>query len=122
MLGHPSGRLLLRREAYKVDLRAVIDACAATGTWIELNCHPSRFDLDWRLWPYAKSHGVRCVINPDAHRIEHAGFLRLGAGVARKGWLTAADVINTLPLAQLRARGIAALAELEPIVSGDVED
>jgi DNA polymerase (family 10) len=58
--------------------------------------------LDWRLWPYAKSKGVKCVINPDGHRNEHAQFLRLGLGIARKGWLTKADVINTLPLEKLR--------------------
>lgn len=102
MLGHLTGRLLLEREAYPVNQEAVLDACAETGTWVELNCNPYRFDLDWRLWPYAKSKGVKCVINPDAHRNEHAGFLRLGAGVARKGWLTKADVINTLPLEKLR--------------------
>ena len=102
MLGHLTGRLLLEREPYPVNLEAVIDACAATGTWIELNCNPYRFDLDWRLWPYAKSKGVKCVINPDAHRNEHASFLRLGVGLARKGWLTKADVINTLPLEKLR--------------------
>jgi DNA polymerase (family X) len=102
MLGHLSGRLLLEREPYKVNQQAVIDACAETGTWIELNCNPYRFDLDWRLWPYAKSKGVKCVINPDAHRREQAGFLRLGAGIARKGWLTKEDVINTLPLNMLR--------------------
>lgn len=101
-LGHLSGRLLLEREPYPMNQQAVIDACAETGTWIELNCNPYRFDLDWRLWPYAKSKGVKCVINPDAHRNAHADFLRLGAGVARKGWLTRADVINTLPLDQLR--------------------
>lgn len=102
MLGHLTGRLLLEREPYKVDQRAVIDACSETGTWIELNASPLRFDLDWRLWPYAKSKGVKCVINCDAHRFEHAGFLRLGAGIARKGWLTKDDVINTLPLDKLR--------------------
>ena len=101
ILGHLTGRLLLDREPYKVDQRAVIDACAETGTWIELNAHPKRFDLDWRLWPYAKSKGVKCVINCDAHRFEHAGFLRLGAGIARKGWLTREDVVNTLPLKAL---------------------
>jgi DNA polymerase (family 10) len=103
MLGHPSGRLLLEREPYAVDLPAVIDACAETGTWIELNANPYRFDLDWRLWPYARSKGVKCVINCDAHRAEHAGFLRLGAGIARKGWLTRGDVINTLSLSDLVA-------------------
>jgi len=101
-LGHLTGRLLLEREPYKVDQRAVIDACAATGTWIELNASPYRFDMDWRFWPYAKSKGVKCVINCDGHRFEHAGYLRLGAGIARKGWLTKEDVINTLPLQRLR--------------------
>jgi DNA polymerase (family X) len=101
MLGHLTGRLLLERDPYKVDVRAVIDACAETGTWIELNCNPYRFDMDWRHWPYAKSKGVKCVINPDAHRNEHAMFLRLGAGVARKGWLEKNDVINTLSLKSL---------------------
>jgi DNA polymerase (family 10) len=101
ILGHLTGRLLLEREPYLVDQRAVIDACAETGTWIELNANPYRFDLDWRLWPYAKSKGVKCVINCDAHRFEHAGFLRLGAGIARKGGLTKSDVINTLPLKAL---------------------
>ena len=89
---------MLEREAYPVNAQAVIDVYAETGTWIELNCNPYRFDLDWRLWPYAKSKRVKCVINPDAHRNEHAGFLRLGAGIARKGWLGKADVINASPL------------------------
>jgi DNA polymerase (family X) len=102
ILGHLTGRLLLEREPYKVDQRAVIDACAETGTLIELNAHPMRFDLDWRLWPYAKSKGVKCAINCDGHRSEHAGFLRLGAGIARKGWLTKEDVVNTQPLDKLR--------------------
>jgi DNA polymerase (family X) len=104
MLGHLTGRLLLEREPYPVNVHAVIDACAATGTWIELNCNPYRLDLDWRHWPYAKSKGVKCVINPDAHRNAHAGFLRLGAGVARKGWLTSQDVINCLPAKKLLER------------------
>ena len=101
ILGHPTGRLLLEREPYPVNIYAVIDACAATETWIEMNCNPYRMDLDWRHWPYAKNKGVKCVINPDAHRNAHAGFLRLGAGVARKGWLEKTDVINTLPLKTL---------------------
>jgi DNA polymerase (family 10) len=92
----------LEREPYPVNVPAVIDACAETGTWIELNCNPHRFDLDWRAWPYAKSRGVKCVINPDAHRNEHVDFLRLGAGIARKGWLEKTDVVNTLALKSLR--------------------
>ncbi len=102
ILGHLTGRLLLERDASKVDQHAVIDACAANGTWIELNANPYRFDMDWRLWAHAKSKGVKCVINCDAHRNEHAGFLRLGAGIARKGWLSAQEVINTLPFAKLQ--------------------
>jgi len=101
IIAHPTGRLLLEREPYPVNMQAVIEACAATGTWVELNCNPHRLDLDWRLWPYAKSKGVRCVINPDAHRNEHAGFLRLGTGIARKGWLEQTDVVNTLTLKPL---------------------
>ena len=101
ILGHLTGRLLLEREPYKVDHRAVIEACAATGTWIELNAFPNRLDMDWRWWPFAKSQGVKCAINCDAHRFEHAAFLRLGAGIARKGWLTKEDVVNTLPLKAL---------------------
>lgn len=97
IVGHLTGRLLLEREPYKVNQHAVIDACAANGTWIELNCNPYRFDMDWRLWHYAKDKGVKCVISCDAHRNENAGFLRLGVGVARKGWLEKRDVINTLP-------------------------
>jgi DNA polymerase (family X) len=102
IIAHMTGRLLLEREPYPMNMQAVIDACAETGTWIELNCNPHRFDLDWRLWPYAKSKGVKCVINPDAHRNEHAGFLRLGAGIARKGWLEQKDVVNTLTLRSLQ--------------------
>jgi len=101
IIAHPTGRLLLEREPYPVNIQAVIDACAETGTWIELNCNPHRLDLDWRLWPYAKSRGVKCVINPDAHRNEHSGFLRFGIGIAAKGWLERQDVINTSPLKAL---------------------
>src|SRR5262249_47145501 len=63
ILGHMTGRLLLEREAYKVNQYKVIDACAATRTWIELNSNPYRFDMDWRLWHHARDKGVKCVIN-----------------------------------------------------------
>jgi DNA polymerase IV (family X) len=101
MLGHLTGRLLLERDPQKVNVQAVIDACAGTGTWIELNASPDRLDMDWRHWGYAKSRGVKCVINCDCHRFEHVGFLRLGTDVARKAALTKQDVINTLPLPKL---------------------
>lgn len=101
MLGHITGRLLLEREAYPVDHTAVIDACARTGTWIELNASPYRLDMDWRWWKAARDKGVRCVINCDAHHLDHASFLRLGAEHARKGWLRREDIINTLPYEEL---------------------
>jgi len=87
ILGHLTGRLLLEREPYKVNHHAIIDACAETGTWIEINASPYRFDMDWRFWPYAKSKGVKCVINCDAHRFEHAGFCASApASRAKVGW------------------------------------
>src|SRR4051812_40027547 len=101
MLGHPTGRLLLKRDPYAVDIAAILDAAAATGTWIEINAAPKRLDLDWRWWPLAKKKGVKCVINPDAHRVERLQDLWFGVGVARKGWLTKSDVMNCLPLAQM---------------------
>jgi DNA polymerase (family 10) len=101
MLAHPTGRLLLKREGYKIDIPAVLDAAAATGTWIEINAAPKRLDLDWRWWPSAKEKGVRCVINPDAHRVERLQELWFGVGVARKGWLTKSDVVNCLPLGKI---------------------
>lgn len=101
ILAHPSGRLLLKREPYVLDVPAVLDAAAATGTWIEINAAPKRLDLDWRWWPLAKEKGVKCVINPDAHRVERLQDLWFGIGVARKGWLTKADVVNCLPLGKI---------------------
>ncbi|MDD4933326.1 MAG: DNA polymerase/3'-5' exonuclease PolX [Methylacidiphilaceae bacterium] len=98
MLGHPTGRLLLMRKPYPVNLEKVIDCAAETGTWIELNAQPLRLDLDWRWWHAARDKGVRCVINPDAHHVRELAFLRIGVNIARKGWLRREDVINTLPL------------------------
>jgi len=103
MLGHLTGRLLLSREAYAVDVSAIIDAAAATGTVIELNANPRRLDMDWRWWPLAKQKGVRCSINPDAHHADQLQYLWNGIGIARKGWLTPNDVINTLPLGKIES-------------------
>ena len=101
MLGHLTGRLLLQREPYAVNVPAVIDACAETGTWIELNCNPWRLDMDWRWWKLAKEKGVKCVINPDAHRAGDLQYLWFGIKLARKGWLTRSDVMNCLPLEEI---------------------
>jgi DNA polymerase (family 10) len=103
MLGHLTGRLLLSRDGYAVDTPAIIEAAAATGTIIELNANPKRLDMDWRWWPLAKEKGVKCAINPDAHHTSHLQFLWFGIGTARKGWLTRADVVNTLPLGKIEA-------------------
>jgi DNA polymerase (family 10) len=101
MLGHLTGRLLLDREAYAVDVPAVIEAAAETGTIIELNANPWRLDMEWRWWPLAKEKGVKCAINPDAHHTAQLQYLWNGIGSARKGWLTRADVVNTLPLGKI---------------------
>jgi DNA polymerase (family 10) len=100
-LGHLTGRLLLSREGYQVNVPAVIEAAAETGTVIELNANPRRLDMDWRWWPLAKEKGVRCVINPDAHTTGTLQFLYFGVGTARKGWLTREDVVNCLPLGKI---------------------
>ena len=101
-LGHLTGRLLLEREAYPVNIPKILDAAAANGTWIELNANPWRLDLDWRWWHKARDLGILCCINPDAHKISHLRFLDFGVTLARKGWLRAQDVVNTRTLAQLR--------------------
>lgn len=101
MLGHLTGRLLLTREPYRVNIPAVIEAAADTGTIIELNANPRRLDMDWRWWPLAKEKGVKCSINPDAHTTAGLQDLIFGIGTARKGWLTKNDIINTLPLARI---------------------
>ena len=97
MLGHMSGRLLLRRDSYPLDHEAVFRAAAAHGTLIEINAHPQRLDCDWLHVKQAKSLGCRFVINPDAHSLEDLELVRFGVAVARRGWLTRADVVNTLP-------------------------
>ncbi len=103
ILAHPTGRLLLKRDPYLIDIPAVLEAAAATGTWVELNAAPKRLDLDWRWWPLAKQKGVKCVIDPDAHRAERLHDLWFGVGIARKGWLTKADVMNCLPLGKIES-------------------
>jgi len=95
MLGHPTGRLLLEREGYPVNINKIINAAADYGKAIEINSHPMRLDLDWRYVKYAKERGVRIFINPDAHHIDSLNYVKYGIGIARKGWLEAKDVINT---------------------------
>lgn len=101
ILGHPTGRLLLSREAYAVNMPDVIQAAAEYSVAIELNASPYRLDLDWRYCQFAKAAGVRLSLNPDAHKIESMTDLDVGIGIARKGWLSAHDLINTLPKAKI---------------------
>lgn len=95
ILGHPTGRLLLTREGMRLDMTAVLEAAAETRTIVELNCTPSRMDLDWRYWKGASQKGVVCAIDPDAHSTGELEQVRMGVNIARKGWLTAATVLNT---------------------------
>jgi DNA polymerase (family 10) len=102
MLGHLTGRLLLRREGYKVDAAKVIDAAVANGVVIELNASPWRLDMDWRLWRKAAERGLLTAINPDAHETAGLAHVRAGVNAARKGWLTREAVLNTRPLAEVK--------------------
>ncbi len=103
MLGHATGRLLLRREAYRVEVGRVLDAALAHGVVVELNASPWRLDLDWRHWRKAAERGLLCAINPDAHETEGLRHVLAGVNAARKGWLTADHVMTTWPLARVQA-------------------
>jgi DNA polymerase (family X) len=101
VLGHPTGRLLLSRDGYQIDLVRVIEAAADYGKAIEINSHPYRLDLDWRMVKFAKEKGVKIFINPDAHTTDGLADVRFGVGIARKGWLEQSDVVNTLSLSEV---------------------
>ena len=95
MLGHATGRLLLRRDGYPVDLDAVLHAASECGTMIEINADPHRLDLDWVNCKRARAMGVMLVINPDAHSTGGLANYAFGVDVARRGWLGKANVLNT---------------------------
>jgi DNA polymerase (family X) len=101
ILGHATGRLLLRRDGYAVDVRAVVDAAAEHGVAVEINADPARLDVDWRTARYAAERGVLVPVNPDAHSAAALGNVAYGIDVARKGWLTAPQVLNTWELEPL---------------------
>ena len=102
ILGHPTGRLLLAREPYAIDMIPVIDEAARSGVVIELNAHPYRLDIDWRLCKYAREKGCKIAINPDAHEEEGLKDTYFGVGVARKGWLEPGDILNTMSCEEIR--------------------
>jgi DNA polymerase (family X) len=97
-VGHMTGRLLLSRKGYSVDVDAVLQAAADAGVAVEINSDPHRLDLDWRHWPVGKRLGVKTAINPDAHSVRALDVVEYGVCMARKGWLEPADVINTWKL------------------------
>ena len=103
ILGHPTGRLLLAREPYAIDMIRIIGEASRSGVAIELNAHPYRLDIDWRLCKYAKEKGVKIAINPDAH--EEAGLKDTydGVGIGRKGWLEPGDILNALDFGEMKA-------------------
>jgi DNA polymerase (family 10) len=102
VIGHPTGRLINRRPAYDVDIEAVIEACARTGTFLEINANPWRLDLDDRHAAAARRAGVKLVISTDAHSTRGLEVMRCGVLQARRAGLTAADVANTRSLTDLR--------------------
>jgi DNA polymerase (family 10) len=101
-LGHPSSRLIGRRDPCGIDLQAVLEAARAEGVFLEVNAMPERLDLTDRACRLAKEAGVRMAISTDAHNVQHLGNMRYGVWVARRGWLEPGDVVNTRPLAELR--------------------
>ncbi len=100
ILGHPTGRLLLRREAYQFDVDAILKAAAKNKVAMELNSYPDRLDLCDRHLRLAKQHGVKIVINTDSHHTSHLEKIHYGILQARRAWLTREDVLNTLPANQ----------------------
>lgn len=98
ILGHPTGRLLLTREPYAIDLDAVMERAGRNGVAVELNADPHRLDLDWRTLRGARKHGVRVSIGPDAHTLDGLDHATIGVGMARKGWLEPRDVLNASSL------------------------
>jgi DNA polymerase (family X) len=94
ILGHPTGRLLLSREPYPLDMEAILEKAAETGVALELNADPKRLDLDWRYCRRAKELGIPIEIGPDAHSTRGLDCVHVGVGIARKGWLEASDILN----------------------------
>jgi DNA polymerase (family 10) len=98
IIGHPTGRLLLSRDPYPIDLDAVIDRAAETGVALEINADPHRLDLDWRVLRRARDRGVPISIGADAHSVAGINYVDYGVGMARKGWLGPKDILNARPV------------------------
>lgn len=103
ILGHPTGRLLLQRPGFPINVDKIFDACLANNVAVEINANCKRLDMDWRHLHKGKDKGVKFSIGPDAHRVEGIDFVRFGVGIARKGWLEAHDLINHMTAEELLA-------------------
>jgi DNA polymerase (family 10) len=102
IIGHPTARLIGRREPIEVDLDEVFRAAARTGTALEINAFPDRLDLKDEHIAWARRYGVRFAVDTDAHATPHLDVMRYGVATAQRGWLTKEDVINAWPLGRLR--------------------
>ena len=100
IIGHPTGRLLLSRDPYPIDLDAIIAKAAATGVALEINADPHRLDLDWRVLRQARMSGATISIGADAHNVAGLGYVEFGVGMARKGWLGSDDILNARPVGE----------------------
>ena len=103
ILGHPTGRLLLQRDAYPFDFERVVAEAVKRGVWLEINASPERLDLEGALIRAAKAKGARFTVSTDAHHPSHLAFMRYGVLTARRGWLEARDILNTLPVKEFAA-------------------
>jgi DNA polymerase (family 10) len=103
ILAHPTGRLLLAREPYAIDMMRIIDEASRSSVAIELNAHPYRLDIDWRLCKYAKEKKIKIAINPDAHEEEGLKDIFYGVGIGRKGWLEPGDILNAMDFGEMKA-------------------
>jgi DNA polymerase (family 10) len=103
IIGHPTGRLLLSRDPYPIDLDAVLEKAAATGVAMEINGDPHRLDLDWRVLRQARDGGVAISIGADAHSVAGLSYVGFGINMARKGWLGPKDVLNSRPVGEFVA-------------------
>jgi DNA polymerase (family X) len=103
ILGHPTGRLLLQRDGFPFDFARVVDEAVRRGVALEINSSPERLDLSAQMARAARSRGARFTISTDAHHPSHLQGMRFGVTTARRAWLSASDVLNTLPLDQFAA-------------------
>ena len=103
ILGHPTGRLLLSRDGYEVDMERILEKAVEKGTVIEINANPHRLDLDWRWCKRAKEMGIKLIISPDAHSLSEISNTGFGVAMARKGWCEKSDILNCLSITDMKA-------------------